>query len=97
MFTLFNKLLIYALVVQIAISFSLKTAIPRSQPQDSTTYREYKQFNSSKFRNELKNVITKENIDKFDEQFLKVLNSFKYIENFPESHNEDVFSGKDLL
>ena len=96
MFTLFNKLLIYALVVQTAISLSLKTAIPRSQPKD-ITYREYKQFNSSKFRNELKNVITKENIDKFDEQFLKVLNSFKYIENFPGSHNEDVFSGKDLL
>lgn len=38
----------------------------------------YKQFDSSKFRTELKNVLTKENIDsyaKFDEQFLKVLNS----------------------
>ena len=41
------------------------------------TYRDYKQFDPSKFEKELKNVLTKENIDsctKFDEQFLKVLN-----------------------
>ena len=55
----------------------LKTTVPRSQPKE-TSYRDYKQFDSSKFKKELKNVLTKENIDsctKFDEQFLKVLNS----------------------
>ena len=57
----------------------LKTTVPRSQPKE-ITYRDYKQFDSSKFKNELKNVLTKENIDsctnnKFDEQFLKVSNS----------------------
>ena len=54
----------------------LKTTVPRSLPKE-ITYRDYKQFDSSKFKNELKNVLTKENIDsctKF-EQFLKVLNS----------------------
>ena len=54
-----------------------KTTVPRSRPK-VITYSDYKQFDSSKFKNELKNVLTKENIDsctKFDEQFLKVLNS----------------------
>ena len=54
----------------------LKTTVPRSQPKE-ITYRDYKQFDPSKFKKELKNVLTKENIDsctKFDEQFLKVLN-----------------------
>ena len=47
----------------------LKTAVPRSQPKE-ITYRDHKQFDSSKFKNNLKNVLTKENIDsctKFDE------------------------------
>ena len=47
----------------------LKTTAPRSQPKE-ITYRDYKQFDSSKFKNELQNVPTKENIDsctKFDE------------------------------
>ena len=55
----------------------LKTTVPRSQPKE-ITYRDYKQFDPSKFKKELKNVLTKENIDsctKFDEQFLQVLNS----------------------
>ena len=55
----------------------LKPAVPRSQLKE-ITYRDYKQFDSSKFKKELKNVLTKRNIDsctKFDEQFLKVLNS----------------------
>ena len=54
----------------------LKTTVPRNQPRE-ITYRGYKQFDPSKFKKELKNVLTKENIDsctKFDEQFLKVLN-----------------------
>ena len=54
----------------------LKTAVPKDQRKE-ITYRDYKQFDSSKFKKELKNVLTKENIDsctKFDEQFLKVLN-----------------------
>ena len=55
----------------------LKTTVPRSQPKE-VTYRDYKQFDPSKFKNKLKNVLTKENINsctKFDEQFLQVLNS----------------------
>ena len=54
----------------------LKTAVPRSQPKE-ITYRDYKQFDPSKFKKELKNVLTTENVDsstKCDEQFLKVLN-----------------------
>ena len=50
--------------------------VPKSQPKE-ITYRDYKQFDPSKFKKELKNVLTKENIDSctnFDEQFLKVLN-----------------------
>ena len=53
-----------------------KTAVPRSQPKE-ITYRDYKQFDPSKFKKELKNVFMKENIDsctKFDEPFWKVLN-----------------------
>ena len=37
------------------------------------TYRDYKKLDSLKFNNELKNVLTTENIDnctKFDEKFL---------------------------
>ena len=55
----------------------LKTTVFRSQPKE-ITYRDYKQFGSSKFKNELKNVLTKENIGsctKFDEHIFKVLNS----------------------
>ena len=55
----------------------LKTSASRSQPKE-ITYRDYKQFDSSKFKIEPENVLTKENIDsctKFDEQFLKILNS----------------------
>ena len=40
------------------------------------TYREYKKIDSLKFKNELKNLLTIENIDnctKFDEKFLEVL------------------------
>ena len=54
----------------------LKTTVPRSQPKE-ITYRDYKQFDSSKFKKELKNVLTKESNDScttFVEQFLKVLN-----------------------
>ena len=53
----------------------LKTSIPKENPR-RITYRDYKQFNSLKFNNELKNVLTTENIDnctKFDEKFLEVL------------------------
>ena len=54
----------------------LKTTVPRSQPKE-ITYRDYKQFDPSKFNKELNDILTKENIDsciKFDQQFLKVLN-----------------------
>ena len=53
----------------------LKTTVPKSQSKE-ITYGDYKQFDPSKFKKELKNVLTKENIDsctKFDEQFLQVL------------------------
>ena len=73
MFTLFNKLLLYALAFKFVLS-KLKTAIHRSQPKE-TTYTDYKQFDSLKFKNELENLLTKENIDswiKFDEQFVKL-------------------------
>ena len=55
----------------------LETIVPRSQTK-VITYRGYKHFDSAKFKNELKNVLTKENINncaKFDEHFLKVLDS----------------------
>ena len=51
----------------------LKTTFPRRKPKEITC-RDYKQFDSSKSKKELKNVLTKENIDsctKFDEQLLK--------------------------
>ena len=53
----------------------LKTSIPKGNPRQ-TTYRDYKKFDSLKFDNELKNVLTIENIDnctKYDEKFLDVL------------------------
>ena len=52
-----------------------KTGIPKRNPRQ-ITYRDYKKFDSLKFNNELKNVLTIENIDnctKFDEKFLEVL------------------------
>ena len=51
----------------------LKTSIPKGNPRQ-ITYRDYKKFDSLKFNNELKNVLTIENIDnctKFDEKFLE--------------------------
>ena len=53
----------------------LKMSIPKGNPRQ-ITYRDYKKFDSLKSNNELKNVLTIENIDnctKFDEKFLKVL------------------------
>ena len=53
----------------------LKTSIPKGNPRQ-ITYRDYKKFDSLKFNNELKNVLTIENIDnctKYDEKFLDVL------------------------
>ena len=53
----------------------LKTSIPKGNPRQ-ITYRDYKKFDSLKFDNELKNVLTIENIGnctKFDEKFLEVL------------------------
>ena len=54
----------------------LKTTVPRSQPKE-ISYRDYKQFDSSEFKKELKNVLTKESNDsctKFVEQFSKGFN-----------------------
>ena len=53
----------------------LKTKIPKGNPRQ-ITYRDNKKFDSLKFNNELKNVLTMENIDnctKFDKKFLEVL------------------------
>ena len=53
----------------------LKTSIPKGIPRQ-ITYRDYKKFDSLKFNNEEKNVLTIENIEnctKFDETFLEVL------------------------
>ena len=53
----------------------LKTSIPNGNPRQ-IAYRDYKKFDSLEFNNELKNVLTKENIDnctKFDKKFLEVL------------------------
>ena len=51
----------------------LKTSIPKGNPRQ-ITYRDSKKFDSLKFNNELKNVLTMENTDnctKFDETFWK--------------------------
>ena len=50
---------------------ALKTAVPRSQPKE-ITYIDYKQFDPSKFKNELKNALTKENID----SSIELMNNF---------------------
>ena len=53
----------------------LKTSIPKENPR-LITYRVYKKFDSLKFNKELKNILTKENIDnctKFDKKYLEVL------------------------
>ena len=53
----------------------LKTSILKVNPRQITC-RDYKKFDSLTFNNELKNVLTIENIDnctKLDEKFLKVL------------------------
>ena len=53
----------------------LKTIISKGNPR-LITYRDYKRFDSLKFSNQLKNVLTIENIDNctnFDEKFLEVL------------------------
>ena len=76
----------------------LKTTVLRSQPKE-ITYRDYKQFDSSKFKNELKNVLTKENIDsctKFDEQFLKVLNSYTLLKRKLSRANHALYITKTL-
>ena len=55
-----------------------KTAIPKGNPR-KITYRDYKKLDSLKFTNELKNVLTIENIDnciKIDEKFLEVLDKY---------------------
>ena len=55
-----------------------KTAIPKGNPR-KITYRDYKKLDSLKFTNELKNVLTIENIDnciKIAEKFLEVLDKY---------------------
>ena len=53
----------------------LKTSIPKGNPRKINN-RDYKKLDSLKFNNELKNVLTIENIHnctKFDKKFLEVL------------------------
>ena len=76
----------------------LKTTFPRSQPKEITC-RDYEQFDPSKFKNEPKNVPTKENIDnstRFDEQFLKVLNSLAPLKRKSLSDNHEPYISKTL-
>ena len=48
-------------------------SIRKGNPRQNT-YRDYKKFGSLKLSNDLKNVLTKENVNtKFDEKFLEVL------------------------
>ena len=54
----------------------LKTSITKNKPQ-KITYRDYKNFDSVRFNDELKYVLAKEKITsctKFDEMFLRILN-----------------------
>ena len=54
----------------------LKTSITKSKPQ-KLTYKDYKNFDSVRFNDELKYVLAKEKITsctKFDEMFLRILN-----------------------
>ena len=54
----------------------LKTSITKSKPQ-KITYRDYKNFDSVRFNDELKYVLAKEKIPsctKFHEKFLRILN-----------------------
>ena len=54
----------------------LKTSITKSKPQ-KITCRDYKNFDSVRFNDELKHVLVKEKITsciKFDEMFLLILN-----------------------
>ena len=54
----------------------LKTSITKSKPQ-KITYRDYKNFDSVRFKDELKYVLVKEKITsciKFDEMFLRIVN-----------------------
>ena len=76
----------------------LKTTIPRSQRKE-TTYRDYKQFDTSKFKKELKSAFTKENIDsctKFDGQLLKVFNSHKPLKKKLSRANHAPYISKTL-
>ena len=60
----------------------LKLSIPKVNPRQ-LIYREYKKFDSLKFNNELKNVLTIENIDnctKFYEKLLEVLDKHAPLE-----------------
>ena len=54
---------------------ALKTSIPKGKRRQNT-YRDCKKFDSLKLNDELKKLLTNENIDnctKFDEKFLEVL------------------------
>ena len=58
------------------VSTVLKTSITKSKPQ-KITYRDYKNFDSVRFIDELKYVLIKEKITsctKLDEMFLRILN-----------------------
>ena len=76
----------------------LKAIVPVSQPKE-ITYRDYKQFDSSKFKNELKNVIAKENTgscSKLDEQFFESLKKSRTLEKKLFSATHALYISKTL-
>ena len=76
----------------------LKAIVPVSQPKE-ITYRDYKQFDSSKFKNELKNVIAKENTgscSKLYEQFFESLKKSRTLEKKLFSATHALYISKTL-
>ena len=79
----------------------LKTSIPEDNPRQ-ITYKDCKKFDSLKFNNELKNVLTIENIDdfdenKFDEKILEVLDKHAPLKRKLLRANHASYASKALL
>ena len=87
----------------------LKTSITKSKPQ-KITYRDYNNFDSVRFKDELKYVLVKEKITsciKFDEIFLQILNQHAPLKSkllranhasyIPKSNHEEVLPRKSIF
>ena len=73
----------------------LKTSVPKDNPRQ-ITYKDYKKFDSLKFNNKSKNVLTIQNIHscaKFDEKILEVLGKHSPLKRklLRENHASYVF------